>query len=245
MIAPVIGLPWSAAAQEGPVSVAPSPEEDEGPVSLLRTLFPGTEDRASAMRRAEFGRAGKTSAEDLAAIELEIPPPPAADFAFSVKVVGNPALQAQLDGPVLPPALLRPYVPGLGPSFVPLSGPARAGSASQPGLVGPPVPSADGGALGTLGTQAAQSGRAQSGFGTTAEAPNGELPDQGTGIRVNRAVARDFMVVLNLDGRRARNIIQYRTIHGTFDGPEELAQVAGITDALIIQWEDRGLLDFH
>ena len=159
--------------------------------------------------------------------------------------MGDPALQAQLDGPVLPPALLRPFVPGSRPSFVPLSGPARAGAPSPSGLVGPSVPPPDGGALGTLGTQAAQSGRVQSGLETTAEAPNGELPDQVTGIRVNRAVARDFMVVLNLDGRRARNIIQYRTIHGTFDGPEELAQVAGITDALIIQWEDRGLLDFH
>ncbi|MCH8334245.1 helix-hairpin-helix domain-containing protein [Candidatus Sumerlaeota bacterium] len=94
-------------------------------------------------------------------------------------------------------------------------------------------------------TQAAQSGRAQSVLGTTAEAANGELPDQDPRIRVNRAIARELMEVLNLDGRRARNIIQYRTIYGTFDGPEELAQVAGITDALIIQWEDNGLLDFH
>lgn len=61
-------------------------------------------------------------------------------------------------------------------------------------------------------------------------------------ININRAPARALEEKLNIDARRARFIIEFREVYGSFRRPEDLAQVNGITDAMIRQWEERGLI---
>jgi competence protein ComEA len=59
-------------------------------------------------------------------------------------------------------------------------------------------------------------------------------------VHVNKADAETLARELKIDARRARFIIEFRQAYGSFKSPEDLAQVYGITDAMLQDWEDRG-----
>ena len=61
---------------------------------------------------------------------------------------------------------------------------------------------------------------------------------------VNTATVEELMEKLKLDARRARLVVQFRILYGPFKTPEDLAQVSGITDDMVLQWEDEDLLSF-
>lgn len=94
-----------------------------------------------------------------------------------------------------------------------------------------------------------------------AENPNFENPEAGTGgpnvgaeaeiashadpgFDINEADQDELMETLELDARRARYVVGFRTIFGAFESPEDLLQVAGINDGDIVEWEKQGLLNF-
>jgi hypothetical protein len=64
-------------------------------------------------------------------------------------------------------------------------------------------------------------------------------------IRINVATADQIMEKLKIDARRARLIVEFRTLYGPFRRPEDLNQVSGINDLMVRQWESAGLLDFN
>ena len=61
---------------------------------------------------------------------------------------------------------------------------------------------------------------------------------------INSADLAQIVEILEIDPRRARMIIQFRTVHGSFRTPIDLSQVAGISDQRVIEWEREGLLNF-
>jgi hypothetical protein len=65
------------------------------------------------------------------------------------------------------------------------------------------------------------------------------------GVRVNGAGAGELGERLKLDGRRARNIVEFRELYGPFQRPEDLSQVSGITDDMVRHWEEQRLLIFN
>lgn len=64
-------------------------------------------------------------------------------------------------------------------------------------------------------------------------------------VRVNSAGPMELIEKLRLDARRARLIVQFRRLYGGFRNPDDLAQVQGIHDELIVQWEEENLLSFE
>lgn len=70
------------------------------------------------------------------------------------------------------------------------------------------------------------------------------VPTAGRPVRVNHADAQELRAALKLDPTRARYIIQFRTVHGRFKEPDDLAQVSGINEEMVKQWDERNLLIF-
>ncbi|MEN6624618.1 MAG: helix-hairpin-helix domain-containing protein [Candidatus Sumerlaeia bacterium] len=67
----------------------------------------------------------------------------------------------------------------------------------------------------------------------------------GHAVNVNRATAAELVQTLGVDVRRARLIIEFRTQQGRIRGPDDLAQVNGLTEDMIMEWEQKGLLRFE
>lgn len=67
----------------------------------------------------------------------------------------------------------------------------------------------------------------------------------GHAVNVNRATAAELVQTLGIDVRRARLIIEFRTQQGRIRGPDDLAQVNGLTEDMIMEWEQKGLLRFE
>ena len=63
--------------------------------------------------------------------------------------------------------------------------------------------------------------------------------------RVNSAGPVELMEKLQLDARRARMIVQFRALYGEFSTPDDLGQVQGIHDELVVRWEEENLLSFE
>lgn len=63
-------------------------------------------------------------------------------------------------------------------------------------------------------------------------------------IHINEAEKDEVMELLKLDARRARILIEFRTVHGKFRTPEDLAQVSGIDDDDVLRWENQRILIF-
>lgn len=63
-------------------------------------------------------------------------------------------------------------------------------------------------------------------------------------FRINHAPENELARVLDLDARRARILAEFRQVHGPFHIAEDVAQVMGITDQRVRDWEDKGLLNF-
>lgn len=147
---------------------------------------------------------------------------PAVEPLESFIVGGDPALRAQLDHPVLP-------------SFSELES-GGSGLKRQPSA----LPS----------FYDAMSLAENPGFEKTeagAVDPNAETEIAAHAepvFDVNKADQDELMETLELDARRARYIVEFRTIFGAFGSPEDLVQVAGINDTDVIAWEKQGLLNF-
>lgn len=75
-------------------------------------------------------------------------------------------------------------------------------------------------------------------------APPKPPPPPPPPFRINTAAAKAVAEKLGVDARRARMVVQYRTVHGLFSSPDDLAQVMGITDEQVLEWEEKGLLLF-
>jgi DNA uptake protein ComE-like DNA-binding protein len=71
-------------------------------------------------------------------------------------------------------------------------------------------------------------------------APAGDVNPNA--VDVNRANAAQLAKKLKIDARRARLIIEFRQAYGPFKSPEDLAQVFGITDEMLLAWEKGGLI---
>lgn len=65
------------------------------------------------------------------------------------------------------------------------------------------------------------------------------------GVDVNKAQVHELMTVLGLDARRARLIVEFRTLHGEFRAPQDLEQVNGLNGDMIRQWESDELIRFE
>lgn len=63
--------------------------------------------------------------------------------------------------------------------------------------------------------------------------------------RVNHDSARQLVEKLGLDARRARLMVEFREFHGPYERIEDLPQVVGITEAMVLLWEDENLLDLR
>jgi DNA uptake protein ComE-like DNA-binding protein len=63
-------------------------------------------------------------------------------------------------------------------------------------------------------------------------------------VDVNSAPAERLVQILGLDIIRARKIVEFRSLHGRYRGPADLAQVSGLTGDMIRRWESDGLLVF-
>lgn len=64
-------------------------------------------------------------------------------------------------------------------------------------------------------------------------------------VHVNAADTDELREKLKLDPIRARYIVEFRTLYGRFKGPADLNQVSGITDEMILKWEEKCQLDFN
>lgn len=156
--------------------------------------------------------------------EADVPEVPYEDDVW-VKVQGSPSVQAQLARSVLPADF------GLDTSR--LEGDAALTSDLMNLLTGPPP-----------------SGISLAALEIATPEPVEEVvapmePAPVTDDFINVAAASELMKTLDLDFRRARKIVEFRTIHNRFQAPEDLAQVAGIDDARVIEWEAKGLLGFN
>lgn len=88
----------------------------------------------------------------------------------------------------------------------------------------------------------------------TLEAPEDESHSAGESaaplappkpLAINTADADEIRARLKLDPRRARLIVAFRKVHGRFHSPEDLAQVAGLSDEQVLAWEDEGLIAYQ
>lgn len=70
------------------------------------------------------------------------------------------------------------------------------------------------------------------------------VPTAGRPVRVNHADPAELRAALKLDPIRARHIIQFRATHGPFKEPDDLAQVSGVSEEMVRQWDERDLLIF-
>ena len=52
----------------------------------------------------------------------------------------------------------------------------------------------------------------------------------------------ELIATMDLSARQARLVAQFRSVHGPFATPEDIAQVAGITDEQVIGWEEAGMV---
>lgn len=64
-------------------------------------------------------------------------------------------------------------------------------------------------------------------------------------VALNTAAAAELAQGLGIDAERARLIIEFRNIYGPFRGPEDLKEVSGINDDLVLRWEAEGRLNFE
>jgi hypothetical protein len=159
---------------------------------------------------------------------------------------------AQLSHPILPPDIVAPHFSQDRPDPDPLDSLFGAGPilppetlfGAMPGsLIDPQDPSAVG-AIAGLGESSGATADSGGEAGENSDAPKNaeaEIPKEG----VNYDDAATLMEKLGLDARRARLIVEFRTIFGPFRTPEDLSQVAGITEAMISAWENDGLLVFR
>ncbi len=77
-----------------------------------------------------------------------------------------------------------------------------------------------------------------------AQATSGTLAGART-VDVNKAQVHELMTVLGLDARRARLIVEFRTLHGPFRAPQDLEQVNGLNGDMIRQWESDERIRFE
>ncbi len=61
---------------------------------------------------------------------------------------------------------------------------------------------------------------------------------------LNRSDVHEIAEALRLDPRRARHIVEFRTLHGLFASADDLSQVAGVTDEMAFEWDKLGILNF-
>jgi competence protein ComEA len=83
-----------------------------------------------------------------------------------------------------------------------------------------------------------------------ANAPAPDAPTPGAGTRIaptptpagpiniNAASAADLALLPGVGPKLAQEIIDYRTAHGRFASPADLAQVKGISDRMVASWEN-------
>ncbi len=63
-------------------------------------------------------------------------------------------------------------------------------------------------------------------------------------VNVNRAGEAELMRVLKIDSLRAHMIVEFRTTQRPIRGPEDLAQVNGLTQDMVVTWQKEGVLKF-
>lgn len=71
-----------------------------------------------------------------------------------------------------------------------------------------------------------------------------EEPSPELAFSLNRSEVREIAEALGLDPRRARHIVEFRTLHGLFASADDLSQVMGITDEMAFGWDKLGILNF-
>lgn len=189
-----------------------------------------------------------------AELPLDAPPSPFMAPRSWMLIDGSPSVNARLAMPILPLNIVEPIAalpePSPDSESVEAVVPAEildligdyamaesAGPASGDPLWDVPESAADGDAEESLDAEDAIV------IAGLSDAMIEESPDE-LAFSLNRSDVHEIAETLRLDPRRARHIVEFRTLHGLFASADDLSQVAGVTDEMAIEWDKLGILNF-